>query len=41
MGKGVIIMISHEIKLGEEARENSKGVGDNERLVVASVEWRY
>lgn len=41
MGKGVIIMISHEIKLDEEARENSKGVGDNERWLVGSVEWRY
>lgn len=29
MGKGIIIMINHEIKLGDETTENSKGVRDS------------
>lgn len=29
MGKKVIIMINHEIKVGEDAREKSKGIRDN------------
>lgn len=40
MGKGEIIKISHEIMLGEEAREHSKGVGDDKRWLVRSAEGR-
>ena len=41
MGKGVIIMINHEMRLGEEEIENSKGVRDNQRWSVKSMESRY
>lgn len=41
MCKGVVIMISHEVKRDEEAGENSKGGKDNKRQLVGSVGRRY